>query len=195
MYSEQDQARFIEEEMKAWIREDVTPTLTAAIRKRQKHIPEATAENLKHEVDTLTGNAIAEYMLMFQDSGRHVDMKKLTFDRAPIQPGNNFILAWARKKGRKAFRKGVPGYTKNSKSKLTEDQQLERIASAIIMAKKQGKKHRRRGQWYNKTMYALVDRLYTRLVRNQADYFAGIAREDIEKAFTSTQGPFKFKAR
>ena len=189
----EDQQKFIEDELRAWIREDVDPALTVAIRRRQANIPEDTLRNIKHDVLTRLGEAMNEYTLGFQDSGRHVDMKNLQWRRRPINRDNNFILDWARKKGVSKFRGALPGYKKRSSggNRLSEDQQLERIASAIIASKAKGTyKHRRRirGGWYASLIQRLVTRLTTRLIVNQADYFRGLTRQQIEEAFRQRDG-------
>jgi hypothetical protein len=195
-YSKEEQLRFIQDEIQAWIRQDVDPALRAAIVRRQKNIPEETLSNLRHDVLTDLGSAMAEYQLAFQDSARLVDMKRLVFTKRPIQQGNNFMLEWAKKKGLKAFKKGVPGYKSGSKSKLTDDQKLERIASAMIRAKSNPNyTHKSRGRWYNRLIYKLISRLTSRLRFNQADYFAGVMREEIEKAFEQRVGVLRTRVR
>lgn len=194
--TKEDQLRFVRDEIEAWIREDVDPSLKAAIMRRQKHIPEETISNIKHDVLTGLGTAMAEYQLAFQDSARHVDMRSLVFTKRPIQPGNNFILEWAKRKGMRAFRKGVPGYDSDSKSRLSTDRKLERIASAIIAAKRDPQyKHKRRGPWYNRLIQRLVGRLTARLSRNQAAYFAGVTRDEIEKAFRNDVGVLRTRVK
>lgn len=194
--TKEDQLRFVREEIQAWVREDVDPALRAAINRRKKHIPEETLSNIRHEILTGLGGAMAEYQLAFQDSARHVDMRSLVFTKRPIQPGNNFMLEWAKRKGMRAFRKGVPGYGPGSKSRLTTDQKLERIASAMIAAKKDPNyKHKRRGAWYNRLIQRLIGRLTARLSRNQAAYFAGVTRDEIEKAFRNDVGVLRTRVR
>lgn len=182
---------FIEEEIRAWVREDVHPSLRQAIKRRQKHIPEETFENLEHEILKATGEVLGGYELSFQDSGRLVDMRQLNWDKRPIQIGDNFIYEWAKKKGKNKFRKGIPGYTKKSRSNLTEEQQIQRIASAIIASKTKNRKYKRRGQWYDKTIYSLIGRLTARLTRNQSAWIEGATRDKIEEMFTSTVGDLK----
>lgn len=197
--SKAKQEAFVLDEMKAWVREDVEPTLKIAIAKRQKHIPSETANNLKHEIRSGLSDALAQYELSFQDSGRHVDMRNLEFDKAPILPGNHFIFDWAKRKGASKFRNGVPGYDNRSGRRLSEQDRLLRIANAIVMAKKMNKKkHKRRGAWYNKTIYQLISKLTSRLAINQALWIQGAMREEIEAAFktgTVDLGAFKFKVK
>lgn len=186
LFTPEKQRQFIEDEMTAWLREDVIPTLRKAIDRRKEHIP-IGVEDMNHEIETGLGDALAMYTLGFPDEGRHVDMKRLRWRRAPIQQGNNFILDWAKKKGRAAFRQKVPGYAKRPK-KLDEEKQLERIASAIIAAKSANKRYVRRGRWYNSTIQQLINRLTARLTVNQAQWIAGVSRAEIEKAFTTRAG-------
>lgn len=182
-FTPEKQREFIQDEIRAWVREDVDPQLRAAIAKRQKHIPTETIDKLRHQFYTDLGEGLGGYSLSFNDSGRIVDMKTVQWGKNPIQQDNNFILEWARKKGRAFFKKGVPGYTGNSRMGIDEDKQIQRIASAIIAAKGKNRGYKRRGQWYNKLMGRLVSRLTARLARNQADWIAGATREQIEKSF------------
>lgn len=190
----EQQAQFIEEEIRAWIREDVNPTLRAAIAKRKEHIPSGLENDLKHDLEVGLGDALALYTLSFPDEGRHVDMRNLEFEKRPIQQGGNFILDWAKRRGRSKFKRKIPGYTTKSKTKLTEEQQIERIAAAIIVAKTK-KRHKRRGRWYNSTIQQLITRLTRRLTINQAAFFQGMSREMIEEAFAVRQGDFLQKVK
>jgi len=125
---------------------------------------------------------LAVYTLSFPDEGRHVDMRNLNFEKRPVQEGNNFILDWAKRRGRSKFKKRVPGY-KNTPKKLSEEKQIERIASAIIASKPE-KKHKRRGRWYNSTIQQLITRLTARISQNQSLWINGFSREQIEESFT-----------
>lgn len=190
LFTPEKQAEFIRDEMRAWIREDVNPALRAAIRKRERNIPSGMEDSLRHEIETGLGDALGLYTLSFPDAGRHVDMKNLNFEKRPIVEGANFILDWARKRGRNKFKKKIPGYGARAKTKLTEEQQLERIAGAII-ASKTKKKHKRRGRWYNSVIQQLIGRLTGRLTRNQALWIQGYSREQIEEAFVLNKGSIK----
>jgi len=174
MISIAEQNKFIKHEISRWIREDVDPTLRAAISKRIKHIPEGTADDLRHDIYQAAGSAFSGYKLSFNDANRMVDIKprSMNWTKRPITTSDNFINRWAKGRGRKYMKK-VPGYKDGKAKHLTEDQKLDRFASAIIAATPSPKyKRRRRGAWYNRTIYKLVNRLIERLSKNQAAYFA-----------------------
>lgn len=182
MISIEEQNKFIEQEIRLWIREDVDPTLRAAIAKRERHIPEGTEEDLRHDLYKASGSAFSGYRLSFGDASRIVDIKprSLKWTKRPITTSENFIQRWAKNRGRK-YMKRVPGYKSGKAPNLTEDQKLERFASAIIAATPNpAYKRRRRGAWYNRTIYKLVNRLLERLAKNQADYFVKNIGEEIK---------------
>lgn len=183
MISIEEQNRFIEREIREWISKDVDPTLKAAIAKREKHIPEGTASELRHDIYKAAGSAFSGYSLSFADAGRITDMKPsaTSWSKRPITSDDNFIKRWAKGRGRK-YMKRVPGYKSGKAPNLTTDQQLERFASAIITSMPSPSyRRKRRGAWYNRTIYKLINRLIERLSRNQAEYFAGNMGEDIKK--------------
>ena len=182
LFTPEKQAEFIEEEIRAWIREDVDPTFKLAIQKRKAHIPSELESDISHDLEVGLGDALALYTLSFPDEGRHVDMRNLNFEKRPVQEGNNFILDWARRRGRSKFKRRVPGYKKTPKN-LSEEKQIERIAAAIIASKPE-KKHKRRGRWYNSTIQQLITRLTARISQNQSLWINGFSREQIEEAFT-----------
>lgn len=183
MISIEEQNRFIEREIGEWIRKDVDPTLKAAIAKREKHIPEGTADELRHDIYQAAGATFSGYQLSFADAGRITDMKPsaTTWTNRPITTDDNFIARWAKGRGRK-YMKRVPGYKSGKAPNLSTDQQLERFASAVIAAMASPSyRRKRRGAWYNRTIYKLINRLIERLSRNQAEYFAQNLGEDIKK--------------
>lgn len=186
LFTPEKQRQFVQDEMDAWLREDVIPTLRTAINRRKEHIP-IDENDMNHQIVTGLGEALGMYTLGFPDEGRHVDMKRLRWKKAPIQQGNNFILEWVKKRGRSAFKQKVPGY-KNRPKKLSEGKQMERIASAIIAAKASNTRYVRRGRWYNSTINQLISRLTVRLTVNQAEWIQGVSRAEIEKAFTMRVG-------
>jgi len=182
--SKEEQARFIREEIQAWMREDVEPTLRAAIAKRERHIPEGTEDELRQDIYQAAANMLPGYQLSFRDASRIVDMRpsSVSWVKRPITKDNNFMLQWAQGRGRK-FMKRVPGYKDGKAPNLTEEQKLERFSSAIIAAYGRGKnKRRRRGAWYSRTINRLITKLTDRLARNQAEFFSQGTAEEIRKA-------------
>jgi hypothetical protein len=183
MISIAEQNKFIEREIRLWIREDVDPTLRAAIAKRERHIPEGTADDLRHDLFQAAGATFTGYRLSFADASRMVDIRprSIKWTKRPITTQENFMLKWARGRGRKYMKK-VPGYKDGKAKNLSEDEKMERFASAIIAATpKPSYKRRRRGAWYNRTIYKLIIRLIERLSKNQADFFAKELGDDIKK--------------
>lgn len=183
-FTPERQSRFIEDQLREWDRL-ADRVLRSAIRKREGHVPEETISNLKSEIYREAASLISGWQLSFQDSARHVDMRRLDFSRRPIEQGNNFLLEWA-KKYKRRLKGPIPGYKKGANIKLDEDQQLERIASAIIVAKSEGsragrRRRRRRGRWYNKTIYKLTNRLTRNLTRNQAKWLKRQIAHDLDQ--------------
>ena len=80
LFTPEKQAEFIEEEIRAWIREDVDPTFKLAIQKRKAHIPSELESDISHDLEVGLGDALALYTLSFPDEGRHVDMRNLNFE-------------------------------------------------------------------------------------------------------------------
>lgn len=185
MISPEKQAAYLEQELKAWMHEDVYPTLIQAIKKRERHIPEGTAQALEQDVIRDALGQMPGYTLSFIDPGRIVDMRPSSLDwkKRPIFSNSNFMLEWLKKNPR--FVKYIPGYKGGKAPGLSTDKKLERVASAIIAAyPRPGYRRRRRGAWYNRTIQKLVTRLIERLSKNQADYFADHFGKDLkEKAF------------
>lgn len=163
------QAKFINEVLEQWVFE-TDKILHEEISKKSRHIPEETIENIRFEILRATSGDVASVLLSFQDSGRHVDMRQLNFTNLPISKDEHFIYEWAKKQGKRRFRKGVPGYKEGSKPR-SEDAEILRIANAIVASKKRGgKKRRRRGRWFNKPFYKQVGQLVRMLLREQADF-------------------------
>lgn len=183
MISIEEQNKFIEHEIRLWIGQDVEPTLRTAIAKRERHIPEGTEDDLRHDIYKAAGSAFSGYTLSFEDAGRIVDIKDraLKWDKRPITTADNFIERWAKNRGKKYFKR-VPGYKSGKAPNLSTDKQLERFAAAVIaITPKPSYRRKRRGAWYNRTIYKLINRLIERLSRNQADFFADRLGEDIKK--------------
>lgn len=186
-FTEQQRIQFLNEEIREWYRREVLPEMRRAIEKRRRHIPDELPEDLEAQFGQGLSDAMTTFALSFADAGRIVDMKSVNFRKRPITREENFILAWARKRGRGKFRRGVPGYSRESKMGIDTDKQLQRIASAIIAAKPRAPKYRRRGQWYSKTMWSLLGRLVNRIARNQAGWLKGLTREELEDALRDTR--------
>lgn len=182
-FDEANQRESIQRVFEEWIREDLLPDLRAAIARRRKRIPEETEGNLEAQFFQGLSGSLGRFELSFQDSGRMVDLRELIFQKRPIQPGNNFILDWVKKKGLSSFRKGVPGYPNGvpSNSKLTQEKQMERIASAIIRAKTEGDVYRPKGKWYNKTVFKAIDKLSKRISASQSEWVRGWTKEALEQ--------------
>ncbi|MEL6803858.1 MAG: hypothetical protein AAFO91_08775, partial [Bacteroidota bacterium] len=136
------QQEFINELLQDWAA-DVDAILRQELRKRVDRVPTETLRNLQYKVlKAASQDDSAKYFLSFQDSGRHVDMRRIDYSRRPISFDKNFILQWVKKQGVNKFR-FVPGYSAASRSQLSEEQQASRIASAIIVHKARGIRSRR----------------------------------------------------
>ena len=182
-FNEKDQAAFIREIVTAWAKE-VDQELRKQLRQYQEHTPEETIKLLRYELIEQTANLATDYALIFQDSARHVDMKRLDFRKRPWQSGNDFIYEWVRKQGIGAFKK-IPGYDRKSKAGgLSEEQLLRRIAAAIIvnMTKRTqaGKRRKRKGWKYNKTIFSRVEALRGELAGRQREWLAERMGKDFQ---------------
>lgn len=180
----EEQQAFLLEKMEEFA-ERLYRQLQEQAAQKQLNIPAETLRNLSYQVIENNPDNAVEMALSLQDSGRQVDMRRLNFSRNPITRSNNFILAWAQKRGRSFFKKGVPGYTKGVKPGIDEDKQIQRVANAIIFAKgsqKGRKKRSRKRSWsYNKTVYANISRLTDDLLKDQAEFFARGIKADFEE--------------
>lgn len=168
---------------------DVEQVLKDKLRARHGHVPRDTLDNLRTRVISAAAqDDTSVFMLQFQDSGRHVDMKRLEFRKRPIQRGNNFLLNWVLKKGLEKF-KFVPGYQDQSRIGISREKQASRIASAIIAAKgrdlQANRRRRRMGRWYNKTFYSMVEQLVQKVLNEQGEYMKQKTVADIKSAFNS----------
>ncbi|MEL6853055.1 MAG: hypothetical protein AAFP92_31385 [Bacteroidota bacterium] len=168
--------------LQEWI-VDARLRLESELKRAGKHVPRETMDNLHFELLKASAGRVGRVLLSFQDSGRHVDMRQLDFDKAPITRDQNFILEWVKKQGRSRFRY-VPGYKNRSGGVLSEEKQLQRIAAAIIKSKKgTTKKRRRKARWFNRNLYQEIGKLTAILAREQVEYVARAMREDISEAF------------
>ena len=180
--TEEQQNAVINGVIKDWV-VTVDQRLQDEIRKGGQYIPQDTADNMFFEVLKATAGGTAKVLLSFQDSGRHVDMRTLEYEKAPITKDINFILNWVKKKGISSF-KYVPGYQDGKGANLPEDKRLMRIASAIIQSKRgTTKKNKRRSKWFNKAFYQEVGRLVSKLSKEQVEYLAAANKTSLEKAF------------
>ena len=179
----EDQNKFINKVARDFVQR-TNRELRREYNRLKQHIPSDTLDNLRIEMVPAHGSSTLKIFLRMQDSGRHVDMRKITHDKVPIQPGNNFMLEWVRKRGRSSFRY-VPG--KNKKKPMNEDKELERIANAIMFSKVgktiKGKRKRKARGWYNKTLYRNIDRFTRELSVKQAEFFTEATKTEIQKVF------------
>lgn len=179
--SPKDQEKFLIAKLEEF-GEAVYDALNRQARARGEHIPSEAIKTLSYRI--IAQNPGAVLALSTTDSGRLVDMRRLNFTGPAISREANFIRDWAKRKGRQFFRKSVPGYKKGKKTNLTEEEELERIASAIIIAKGSQERRRRRRPraWrYNKTIYSQIDILIDNLIKGQAEFFSNGIREGLEK--------------
>lgn len=177
------QQQFINDLLQDWAAE-VERVLQAQIRKRGQHVPSETLANLRTVViKAAAQDDVAGFQLIFQDSGRHVDMRQLSYRKKPISRDENFILNWVRRMGLNKFR-AVPGYKKKGRIELSKEQQMGRIAAAIIHSKGRNlRKGRRRGRWFNKTFYGQVEQLIDDILDKQADYLQQQIVPPLREAF------------
>lgn len=177
------QADFINEVLTEWAQE-IHVILLNQLREKMGSVPNETISNLRYKV--MKASAIdlsAKFELFFQDSGRHVDMKQLRpGQRLPV----DMILEWVKRKGLKAFRK-VPGYPGGKISQLDEGSQLQRIASAIAIAKAKGTirrgKKRKKSQWLNPYFYTYYNKLIGRMISQQSDFLIAANKGEITQVF------------
>ena len=165
----------------------VIQVLKDKLREKQGFVPSDTIQNMKARVIAAAAEGdTSVFSLSFQDSGRHTDMRRIKHRRRPITPEENFILDWVKKKGVEKF-KFVPGYTKETRMTISKEKQASRIASAIIISKgrdiQAGRRRRRRGKWYNKEFYRMVEVLVRKILDEQSDYLLQKTVSDMKEAF------------
>ena len=178
--TEQEQAAFINKTIQEWL-PIAQRELDKALDKVDGKVPSSTRADLRFQLRKATESQAAEILLSFKDESRIVEMKNVDFARRPISRESHFIYEWAKKKGISKFRKGVPGYSKKPKH-LSEEQQLMRIANAIVIAKQKGTgRKRRRRRWFNKTYYGQIQELVEKLIKEQGEF----AREVIKGSLNS----------
>ena len=183
--------KLTEQELMARILQDwavsVVQVLKDKLREKQGFVPSDTIRNIQARVIAAAAEGDTSiFSLQFQDSGRHVDMRRINHRRRPISQDENFILEWIKKKGLEKF-KFVPGYTKQSRMDISREQQMSRIASAIIISKgrdlRTGRRRRRLGRWYNKEFYRMVEVLIRKIVDEQGEYLKQKTVSDLKGAF------------
>lgn len=166
-------------QLQEWAAE-VQAVLLGELKRRGKKVPQKTLRNLTVQA---TGQT---FTLAFQDSGRHVDMRSLQFDKRAISRDENFILKWVSRIGVERFRY-IPGYEKGDSSRLSTRQKEERIASSIIASRGSRVKlaKRRRGaKWFNQTFYSQVEQLIRQLLDRYPEYVAERTKEDLKNTLT-----------
>lgn len=185
--SQREQAEFI-----AFIIEQVTAEMVEALKQQAKErgefVPDGVAESISGAVLQDSTGDITRAALTLIDEGRLVEMRRLNFQKRPITQTDNFILNWV-KKHRNRVKGGLPGYATPANAKISEEKQLERIASAIIAArgnKEYVKKNRQKTWRYAKTAYRYVAEMQERLIRRQAEYFAEALGGEFKNAVDGT---------
>lgn len=178
--------QFTRQLLQDWASE-VENILLAEIRQQLGRVPGETLANLRMEVlRVAAADGSATAYLRFQDSGRHVDMRRLDYRQRAITRGNDFIMDWVRKQGLQKF-KFVPGYSNQNRITLSKEKQERRIASAIIASRgsriKRGSR-RKRAKWFNQNFYEQVQVLIRRILDEQADYILETTKQDIRQAFS-----------
>lgn len=179
------QADFTNQILSEWAKE-VYQILIGQLREKVGHVPSSTAKNLAYKILMASASDVsARFQLFFQDSGRHVDMKRL-------QPGDvlpvDVIRAWVKRQGIQAFRK-IPGYSrKRSARKLSNAQKIDRIASSIAISKSKGTvrkgKKRSRSRWLNPYFYSYYFKLIGRFISRQADFLKKAIISETTEALT-----------
>lgn len=180
----QEQADVTNNILKEWA-EEVHQLLLQQLRERTGNVPSSTVRNLTYRLLlSSAGDLSAKFELFFQDSGRHVDMKRLN-------PGNplpiDVIIDWVKRKGSGSF-SFVPGYdTKGEAGKLSEQDKIQRIAAAIAFAKAKGTikkgEARRKSQWLNPYFYEYYGKLIGRFFYKQGDYLKEAITNEIKEEF------------
>jgi hypothetical protein len=155
-------------------------TLDQALKERLKEInpkvPSQTIQSLRYQIIEANASDIsAQYFLYFQDSGRISEMRKISPGRVlPVDA----ILDWI-KKGRQGLFSKTPGYQEGASS-LDKAKKLERIASAIAVAKSKGTarkpKERKERAWVNKYVYSWYNRLVSDFIDKQGEFLIGMVK-------------------
>lgn len=180
----QEQADVTNNILKEWA-EEVYQLLLQQLRERVGNVPSSTVRNLTYRLLlSSAGDLSARFELFFQDSGRHVDMKRLNpGDPLPI----DVIIAWVKRQGVGSFR-FVPGYdTKGESGNLSQQNKIQRIAAAIAFSKAKGtiKKGaaRKKSQWLNPYFYEYYGKLIGRYFYQQGDYLNEAIKNEINEEF------------
>lgn len=177
-----DQKKFVSHAVRIWMAQDVKPAIEQALAKKKRRVPAGLEDEIKQEfIEDLAGSSMGLYHLSFSDAGRMVDMrpKSMEWQKAPITKKDNFMSAWARKYKKRL--KTVPGYESGKAPNLSKDEQIERFANAIIFGYAKGQaKRKRRGAWYNKTKNRLINKLISRLIDGQQEFFTTNVRDHIQ---------------
>lgn len=180
------QAKFTNEVMMEFA-QGLDLVLRSALRQRAGRVPSQTIEALRYKfIEAHAGDISAKYELYFQDSGRHIDMKKLKAnERAPVDQ----ILDWVRRQGLGKFKR-VPGYEERPQ-RLSEAKQLERIAAAIAVAKGKSRtrtrKQIRSSQWLNRNFYKWFGRLVEDFIDKQSEFLREATTREIKNSLGKTQ--------
>lgn len=147
--------------------------LDKALRQRllaiRPKVPSQTIQALRYEImEAKAGEISAQYRLIFQDSGRHSEMKQLNYNKQlPV----DVIMDWVERN--KAKFQTVSGYQERPR-RLSENQQIKRIAWAIVRSRsrtiiRRGRKKKAR-TWLNPTFYGFFNKLVEEFITKQADY-------------------------
>ncbi len=152
---------------------------------KSPHVPNVTLQNLSDRVIAANANNIAgAYELWFQDSGRHVDMRRLREGK----PTNlEAMREWVKEQGLSKFAH-VPGYG-DAPTKLSEAKQIERIADAISFSRARGIQKTRKQQslssWLNRTFYAFFGKLIENFQTRQADFLKEAHQSELIQTYSN----------
>ena len=180
--TKENQLAFINQELDRFASQ-LYNILKREAKEKSMHIPEETLRSLSYKIIEDRPELANEFLLTLPDSGRLVDMRRIKRNGRAITRDDNYISNWAKKRGLAIFRRRkIPGY-KGKAENLSEEKKIERISSAIIVAKgsQNRRKPRRRAWKYNKIVYAQLAAFRADLRNNQAEFFGTAIKKDIEE--------------
>lgn len=178
-FTPEEQVAFVNEIMRNFA-EGLDRSLRARLRDIDGKVPHETIKNLRyHIIEANVSKISAEWQLYFQDSGRHVEMKRLDIKKKTLNV--DAILDWI-KRGRASDFQEVPGY-KEKPTRLSRAKQLERIAFVIAASRAKIKvkklRERREKRWVNKKVYGWFNALLKNFIDQETEFLKQMVDEGL----------------
>jgi hypothetical protein len=147
----------VEQELETW-GVAVLLRLAQSLRDKKVVLSEETLKSLQQEVLKTTSAGTQALVIAFNESGRMMDMKGLSYKKMPpIAAIEEFVKHF----GLSKF-KYVPGYTKGT-FPVSQKTAINRIAWGIAANKLAVNTHKPR-KWFSKPLYGMIDPLIDNIV-------------------------------